>query len=59
MGGETGMGIEFEMYEVRICDGVGDKGTSSRCRGICCSRVPGSAMGVEVSHDDVVTTELE
>ena len=25
----------------------------------CCLRVPGTAMGVEVSHDDVVITEVK
>ena len=40
-------------------EGFDDEGTPRLRPVTCCSRVPGGAIGVEVSHDDVVTMEVE
>ena len=42
--------------EVGVCEGVDDVGTPSLRPVMCSLRVAGRTMGVEVSHEDVVTT---
>ena len=55
----VGREIEVEECEVGICEGVRYEGTPSRPKSICCMRAPGRGMGVEVSHEGVVTMPVE
>ena len=45
--------------EVRVCEGFCDEGTPCLRKCTCCLKIPGRAMAVEVSHDDVVITEIK
>ena len=55
MRGETARKIKVEECKVEVFD----VGTLSLCMVMCSLRVTGRAMGVEVSHEDVVTTGIE
>ena len=57
--GKAGKKIEVEDKEVEVCEGFCDLGTSCLRKCTCCLRVLGRAMGVEISHDDVVITEVK
>ena len=56
---EAGREIEFEECEVGVCEAFGDVGIPSLRPVMWSLKVPGRAMGVEVSHKVVVTTEVK
>ena len=57
--GNAAMRFEIEEKEVRDCEGFFDYGTPCLHKCTWCLRIPGRSMGVEVSHDDVVITEVK